>query len=419
MEPRELYRQIFGIEEPWIVSEVRLDAEATELHVTVSHRGSNRLACPECGTSCAGYDHTSRTWRHLDTCQHKTLIHCDVPRVDCPEHGVRAVSVPWAVRNSRFTLLFEAFAIDMLGMLSMSDASRMLRIGWDALDGIRSRAVARGLERRREEDATRIVRHLSIDETSFAKRHEYVTVVSDQETGAVLHVSDGHSAASLEDYFRGLTAAQKKAIRTVSIDMSKAYIKAVREHLPEAKICFDKYHIAAQLSKAVDQVRRQEQKVLRSKDDTRLNRSRTTWLRNPDNMTLEEFEKLQALRKHGLKTGRAWVYKENAMTILKYTSRRFAEFAWKTWLAGASRTHLTPIKKVAGMVREHLDGIINAQAYRRTNALAESHNARIQKLKRRAHGYRNRARFREAILFELGQLDLYPRLAESTHSISG
>lgn len=419
MEPTELYRQIFGIEEPWIVSEVQLDAEASELHVTVNHRRSNGLACPECGTACAGYDHTPRTWRHLDTCQHKTLIHCDVPRVECPEHGVRVVSVPWAERNSRFTLLFEAFAIDMLRMLSMSEASRMLRIGWDALDGIRSRAVARGLQRRAAEDATRIVRHLSIDETSFAKRHEYVTVVTDQETGAVLHVCDGHSAASLEEYFCGLTAAQKKAIRTVSIDMSKAYIKAVREHLPEAKICFDKYHVAAQLSKSVDQVRREEQKELRAKDDTRLNRSRITWLRNPRNMTPEEFDRLEALRKHGLKTGRAWSYKENAMMILRYTSRRFAAIAWKTWLAGASRTHLKPIRKVARMIREHLDGIINAQAYRRTNAIAESHNARIQKLKRRAHGYRNRQRFREAILFELGQLDLYPRLAPLTHSISG
>lgn len=181
----------------------------------------------------------------------------------------------------------------------------------------------------------------------------------------------------------------------------------------------DKFHIAAYLSKSVDQVRREEQKVLRAKDDTTLNRSRITWLRNPENMTPEEFDRLEALRKHGLKTGRTWSYKENAMMILRYTSRRFAAIAWKTWLAGASRTHLKPIKKVARMIREHLDGIINAQAYRRTNAIAESHNARIQKLKRRAHGYRNRQRFREAILFELGQLDLYPRLAGSTHSIYG
>lgn len=419
MEPTELYRQIFGIQEPWIVSEVRLVAEASELHVSVTHRDNTRLTCPECGNQCPGYDHSPRTWRHLDTCQHKTLVHCEVPRVECVEHGVLLVSVPWAESGSRFTLLFEAFSIDMLKMLSVSEAAGMLRIGWDALDGIRARAVARGLDRRSEDDATRMVHHLSVDETSFAKRHEYVTVVTDQQSGAVLHVSDGHSSTSLGEYFQRLTAAQKKAIRTVSIDMSKAYIKAVREYLPEAKICFDKYHVAAHLSKAVDAVRRNEQKTLRATDDRRLTKTRFLWLRNPDNMSDKEFGHLEELRAMSLKTGRAWAYKENAMSIFPYTSRSFAKMAWAKWLAGACRTRLEPIRKAARTIRDHLDGIINAQAYRRTNALAESLNARIQKLKRRAHGYRNRQRFREAILFELGHLDLYPRLGNVTHSVPG
>ncbi len=94
----------------------------------------------------------------------------------------------------------------------MKEASEMLRIGWDALDGIRSRSVARGLARRSVPDATRMVRYLSIDETSFAKRHEYFTVVTDQESGALLHVSDGHSSASIAEYLQRLAPAQKEAI---------------------------------------------------------------------------------------------------------------------------------------------------------------------------------------------------------------
>ena len=178
------------------------------------------------------------------------MIHCDVPRVRCPEHGVRQVCVPWAEPGSGFTMLFEALVIDWLRAASISDVARLMRLGWGQIDLIRSRAVERGL-RRREELTTK---HLAVDEIARRRGHNYMTVISDQQTGAVLEVADGRETESFAGFLRGLSAKQRKAIRTVSMDMWRAYIAAVEQVLGDAdkKICFDPFHVAQQLNRAVD-----------------------------------------------------------------------------------------------------------------------------------------------------------------------
>src|SRR5690606_40431898 len=82
------------------------------------------LVCPRCGRACPGYDSRERRWRHLDTCQFRTQVVAQVPRVQCPEHGCLTVSVPWAEQNSRYTLLFEAFVISWLRAASISAVSK-------------------------------------------------------------------------------------------------------------------------------------------------------------------------------------------------------------------------------------------------------------------------------------------------------
>lgn len=98
--------------------------------------------CPECGETCGRYDTRTRTWRHLDTMQYRTLLTADVPRVKCSEHGVKQVKVPWAEPGSRFTAMFEALVIDWLHEASTSAVARMLGMSWDEVDGVMSRAVA-------------------------------------------------------------------------------------------------------------------------------------------------------------------------------------------------------------------------------------------------------------------------------------
>ena len=114
MRDTELYRQLLGLVAPWVVNRVELSVTDGRVDVWAGHPRRTRFACPECQRELAVYDHSQeRAWRHLDSCGFGTYLHADPPRVDCPEHGVRQVRLPWAEPNSRFTVLFERLAIDV------------------------------------------------------------------------------------------------------------------------------------------------------------------------------------------------------------------------------------------------------------------------------------------------------------------
>lgn len=406
MKDTDLYAQILGIRSPWKVAEVKLTLAAGEVSIFVEHDPSIALSCPKCGVASPGYDKRQRKWRHLDTCQYKTMLIADVPRVQCPEHGVITVAVPWSEPGSGFTALFEALVIDWLKEASISAVARQMDLSWSAIDGIMSRAVTRGLKRREAEKP----RHIGIDETSFRKRHDYVTVVSDQDHGHVLHVALGRNKKDLTAYYDALSEEQKSGIDSVSMDMWPAYIKATQEKIPDAdrKIAFDKFHVAKYLGEAVDKVRRDEHKALLKQDCKELSGTKYVWLTNRNNMSARQWRWFRDLRESSLKTARAWALKESAMKLWHYVSRTWALKAWKKWLSWAVRCRLEPMKKVAKTIKEHLWGILNAIVLNVTNGPAESINSRIKTIKVRSRGFRNKERFRNAIYFHLGGLDLYP-----------
>jgi transposase len=187
MRDRGLYQQILGVPQPWLVTDVELKLDDGQVEVLVSMPPNAELRCPTCQGVCPRYDKRSRRWRHLDTCQYQTVLVADVPRVQCAEHGIKQIDVPWAEERSRFTALFEILVIGWLKEASVNAVSRQLNLGWDAIDGIMERAVARGLARR---DTTGLYPDLDVDETAFRKRHDYVTVISDPGTKSVIYLCD-------------------------------------------------------------------------------------------------------------------------------------------------------------------------------------------------------------------------------------
>jgi transposase len=405
MRDKDLYAKILGIESPWSVSEVDLALDKGEVLVHLVNE-EKRPPCPECGKPCSGYDARSRRWRHLDTCQYRTVLVAQVPRVECPEHGVLQVRVPWSEPGSRFTALFEALVIDWLREASISAVMRLMDLDWGQVDRIMSRAVERGLARRE----AKLPRHLGVDETSYQKRHEYVTVVCDQREGNVVHVADGRGRDSLDDFYKAFDEQQRQAVESVAMDMWPAYIGSTEHYIPDAetKIAFDKFHVAQHLSNAVDEIRRQENKALLTLGDERLKGSKYLWLKNPAHISNERWGSFGSLRESSLKTARAWAIKELAMSLWHYIRRGWARKAWEKWYAWAIRSQLEPIKQVARMVKSHLEGILTAIVRGVTNARSEGINAKIQWIKYTARGFRNRERFRNAIYFHLGGLQLYP-----------
>jgi transposase len=311
MRDTDLYQRILNVQAPWAVVDVHLDSAGKEVRVVLAH-GESDLACPTCGSPGPRYDGRYRRWRHLDTCQFRTIIEADVPRVKCKEHGVLQVRVPWGEPGSRFTALYEALVIDWLQEASIAAVARLLGLSWDEVDGIMARAVGRGLSRRK----TYLPNHLGVDETSFQRRHEYVTVAIDLDQGTAAHVGDGRGRAVLDDYFGSFSEAERGAVEWIATDMWEGYIRPVLDHIPDGdqKIAFDKFHVAKHLGEAVDKVRRRENRALLARGVDALKGSKYLWLSNPDSLEEERWNVLQSLCSGPFKTARAWAIKEAAMS---------------------------------------------------------------------------------------------------------
>jgi transposase len=168
MDDKELYRQILGVVQPWEIIKIDLDMSKQEVNIYLEYPLPSEGVCPKCGKICPVYDkREERIWRHLDTCQLKTFIHCQTPRITCSEHKTITMDIPWSSNMSRFTNQFERFAIDLLkATKNRQKAADLLRISWDEIDGIMKRSVKRGMKRRKDDD----VPYVGIDEKSFLLR---------------------------------------------------------------------------------------------------------------------------------------------------------------------------------------------------------------------------------------------------------
>jgi transposase len=407
MQDSELYGRILGITAPWRVERVELQLQQGEVHVYLAHADKQEWPCPECGADCVLYDHQAeRQWRHLDTCQYRTILHAAPPRSQCAEHGVRVVKLPWAEGNSRFTALMEGIAIAWLKHASQKAVAEQLHLSWDEVHGIMERAVERGLARRQAEK----IPQLGVDEKAFRKGHKYLTVVNDLQRNRVLYVAEGREQASLDGFWATITGEQRDSIQAVAMDMWDPYVDSVRDHVGEAdkKIVFDKFHIAQHLGDAVDRVRRREHKELKAEGDQRLTGTKYDWLRNPATMEEEQKREFAFLRQSELKTARAWALKETGMALYNYVYEKPARKHFQWWYNWAVRSRLEPMKEKARMLKRRFENIITYLRHQITNAASESLNAKIQWVKYTARGFRNKQNFINAIYFHCGELDLAP-----------
>jgi transposase len=410
MQDKELYQAILGATTPWHVAGVRMDVGGQTIEIEMALNDvSERWVCPKCGAAMHGHGHERRTWRHLDSCQFKTLVVADVPRVRCLIHGTQMVQVPWASPRGHFTAMFERFAIDLMLSCATSKACELLRLSWDEADGIKQRAVARGLARRKDEP----IRRVCVDEKAVGVGQTYVTVVSSLDTGraCVRYIGDDRTEASLDGFWLGMSDERRKGVEAVAMDMWKPFMNSTLLRVPQAndKIVHDGYHLATYINEAVDQVRRSEHAALQYRDNDTLKGSRMLWLYGEENIPskwLMRFRKLVANTK--LKTAKAWAIKELWRDFWKSPDEDCAAETFKEWYREAMATRLEPVKKVARMFKAHLHNILTYFHLRISNGPAEAINSRIQQLVQQSCGYRNRERFKRDVFFHLGGLDLYP-----------
>ena len=400
------YRQLLGLDSAWQVGSVDLSLEDQRVVVQLEHVSDQPACCPACNQPRALKDHApERRWRHLDTMQFETVLVARIPRTDCPDCGVKTVAVPWAEPHGRFTLLFEAFAVEVLQAASSIERARaLLKLSWRSAHKIMQRAVERGLERRRLDE----VEHVGMDEKSFGKGHDYISVLTDMDAGRVLDVQPGRDQDSADGLWSPLTDRQRARVKAVAMDMWPAYAASAVQHVPQAAIVHDRFHISKALNEAIDRVRRREHKALLSNKDDTLKRTRTLWLHYPEHLNKQQQQRLAPLKQAELKTARAWAIREHFRWFWEYRHAGWARRFFKGWYGWAIRSRLEPIKKVARMLKRHLERILTWFKHRISNATAEGFNSRIQSIKSAARGFRNFDNYRTRILFFCGKLDMLP-----------
>ena len=419
MELTRHYEQLLGLGESWTVKSVNLDLVKARVDVYLEYT-DGAAPCPICGKHSILYDKAAeREWRHLDVMQFLTVIHARTPRCKCVEHGVKMIDLPWAEKHSRFTLMFEAFAVKVLEMSNnIKSATQILKLNWEQTQTIMTRAVERGMSARLPEEISAV----GIDEKSFKKRkptpeeeaagkkdERFVSVIVDHDNGRLLDVVLGRSEESgtaLID--KALQPWQQFLVGAVSMDMSAPFSNAVSKRLVNAETVYDKFHVTKHFNEAIDEVRRREYKELSRHHDERLKNTRWVWLTGLEHLSPAYQKSLDELLKCELKTGKAWGYKQSFNAIYERRSIDFAREYFNRWYDSAMKSGLAPIKKVARMIKRHLEGILNWYKWHIANGIVEGFNSKIQSIKAAARGFRNFENYRTAILFRCGKLNLEP-----------
>lgn len=278
---------------------------------------------------------------------------------------------------------------------------------WDEGWGVMDRAVMRGLERKER----RVPERIGVDEKSFARRHKYETLIYDLDRRCVEFVTDGRTEASLSEYYRQFDNKELEQIKVVAMDMWEAYIGATKSHVPQAneKIVFDKFHVVQYMTKAVDKVRKAENTELAEQGLDWLKRTKWLWISNEENIPQWRRAEFEELKKKDLKVGRAWSIKENLRNFWNCATKEEARIFFDKWYWWATHSKLKPVIDAAKTLKRHLENILTYFVHRVTNALGESINSKIEKIKKTACGYRNRDHYKTAIYFHCGGLDLYPK----------
>ena len=409
MDRLSLFQAALGIQDPWYVDQATFDPEQGRLDIHLEFTRGARFACPEGDEdACPVHDTTSKTWRHLDFFQHHAYLHALVPRVVCPEHGVRRVTAPWARPGSGFTLLFEALLLELAPHMPIAALARLVR----EHDTRIWRVIEHYVEEARAAADYSEVSSVGIDETSARRGHDYVSLFMDLgiERPRVLFVTEDRDASTVERFAADLSAhgGDPQLVASVCCDMSPAFTLGVEEHLEKADITFDRYHVVQQLGIAVDEVRRLERK-----DRPELTRTRYIWLKRPENLTKRQQETLAWLNRPSLQLATVRAYRWRLDFDAFYEQPpELAEAYLDRWCKGARRSRLKPIKDFARMVQLHRDGILRWHTTKISNGVLEGVNSLIQAAKRKARGYRTKKNLITMIYLIAGRLPL-----PATHTI--
>jgi transposase len=308
----------------------------------------------------------------------------ELKRVDCPRCGVAVELIPWAEKGSWFTYEFENTTAYLLQAQNNTAVAKTMRISWSTGGAIARRVVDRIMHA----DALDRLTVIGIDELSYRRHHEYVTVVVDHLSRRVVWARRAKSAATLKQFFDDLGPERAANIQLVTIDMSPAYIKAVSDGAPNAQIVFDRFHVQRLAQDALDEVRRDQVRSIEDPADRRaIKGTRFALLKSPWNLSDIEGQKLADVQRTNKKLYRAYLLKETLAAVLDGRQVNVARDKLRQSRQWASRSRLKPFVKLARTIKKHTEGILGYVQTRLSNGIVEGLNGKIRTLTRRAYGF--------------------------------
>lgn len=393
-----------GLEEPWYVAGAEFKEKELELHVYVDIRKDALIACPKCGsqTSRNGYEPKDRIWRHGDCMFYPCLVHCRRPKVRCPKCGSQQVNAPFERKNSRFTLLFEGYAMLIMADMPISKTAALLRCDEKSLTKILRYWVKKAVD---SMDLSEIAL-LAIDETSFKRGHKYVTLIIDAAKRRVIDVEEGRDKEAVRLFAEKLSqkGGDPKKIEAVTSDMSKSYLPAIAESFPKAENIIDKFHVKKVLIDALDEVRKAEQKKV--KDKKELFRGRRLFMIPEAKLTVDQAIQLAGMSTRYPKTGRAYRIVAGLDDFYASGTTDEAEKSFSGLYSWMRRCRLKPMKEAAETLMRHKNKILAYFKNRITNAVCEGINSMVQAAKRKARGFHTFDGFSSMIYLISGKLQL-------------
>jgi transposase len=396
----QLFAAALGITAPWFVQTVDFDSGQRQLTIHVDFVPGSRFAHSKAAGDHKVHDTQIKRLRHLNFFQHECHLEVRVPRVKLPDGKVALVEPDWVGKLSGFTLLFEALVLMLAQQMPFAAVARTVGESWHRVHAICRRYVDLALD---GADLSALS-SVAIDETSYRRGHSYLTLVADADARKVVFVSKGRGADNIAGFTQHLRAHNGVAtnIAAACIDMSPAFIKGVTDHLPQATITFDKFHVVAHASQAVDKMRRIEQST-----DPALKGLRWALLKDKSKLSSEQAHDLHRLvvQFTTKRTARAWLYREQLRDILNRRQINIVSAMLAQWCTNVMRSKVEPMKQVAALIRAHFDGIVAWTKSRQTNGFIEAINGLFQAAKRKARGYTRFQTMKTVLFLIAGKLN--------------
>ena len=402
---KELFQMALNVTGPWFVKDLKFDVESKRLDIYIDFKKGSTFNFfdKEEDREIVGlkaYDTSNKTWKHLNFFEHECYLHTRVPRVKLPNGKVKQIQTPWEGLSNGFTLLFEAFLLQLCQAMPVSKVAKITKTSDDKLWSM----LEKYIDQTREYEDFQEISSIGLDETSRAKGHEYITLFVDLQQRRTIFITESKDNTTVKRFTEDFEAHNGKVdnIKNVSCDMSPAFIKGVKEYLPKAQITFDKFHILKIINEAVNNVRKQEVNTNKLLIGTKY-----IWLKNYKNLTVKQKETLASLTmsKMKSKTMRAYNIRQSFQDIYQATSQEEFVTYLNKWYFWATHSKLEPMIKAAKTVKRHWDGVVRWYESKINNGILEGLNSVIQAAKSKARGYKTFRNYKIIVYLLTGKLD--------------